>query len=117
MPGAEADLAHHLDVVGRAHAQPLRLEQLALPLQLAQPLPQLGLDAGDGPLHALRPGDVVRRREDVQLVVLGDDLAGQRVQRHQPLDLVAEHLDADGELLVDREDLDRCRRAPGTCRG
>ncbi|MEY9489336.1 hypothetical protein RKD26_005130 [Streptomyces calvus] len=51
-------------------------------------------------------GDVVGGREDVQLLVVADDLAGERVQRGQGLDLVAEHLDADGELLVDREDLD-----------
>ncbi len=31
--GAGADLPHHLDVVGRAHPQPLRLEQLALLLE------------------------------------------------------------------------------------
>jgi len=28
------------------------------------------------------------------------------VQRHQPLHLVAEHLDPDGHLFVDRDDLD-----------
>jgi hypothetical protein len=59
------------------------------------------------PLHALGTGHVVRRREDEDLLVLLDDLAGQRVQRHDALDLVAEHLDADRELLVDREHLDR----------
>ena len=105
--GGEADLAHHLQVVAGAHAQPLGLQQLALLLQGGQALLQLGLDADQGPLHALRAGDVVRGREDAQLLVLGEDLAGDRVQRHQALDLVAEHLDADGVLLVDREDLDR----------
>ena len=104
--GAGADLAHHLDVVRRAHPQPLRLEQLALLLEGRELLLELVLDAGDRPLHPLRAGDVVGRREDVELVVLGDHLAGDRVQRHQPLDLVAEELDADGVLLVDREDLE-----------
>lgn len=42
----------------------------------------------------------------MQRPVLADDLAGQRVQGGERLDLVTEHLDADGELLVDREDLD-----------
>ena len=42
---AGADLAHHLDVVGRAHPQPLRLQQLALPLERRQLLLELGLDA------------------------------------------------------------------------
>ncbi len=115
--GAGPDLAHHLEVVGRAHAQPLRLQQVTLPLELGQPVDQLQLDAGDGPLHPLRSRDVVRRREDVQRLVLGDHLAGQRVQRHQPVDRVAEHLDAHRELLVHREDLDGVaadpERAPG----
>ena len=116
-PGAAADLPEHLDVVGRAHTQPLRLQQLALPLQLGQPLGQLGLDAGDGPRHPLRPGHVVGGGEDVQLVVLADDFPGQRVQRHQPLDLVAEHLDPDGEFLVHRDDLDGVTADPERAAG
>ena len=45
--GADSDLAQHLEVVGGAHAQPLRFEQLAVLLELRQPLDQLGLDALD----------------------------------------------------------------------
>ena len=67
---------------------------------------ELELDAADRPLHPLRAGDVVGGREDVELLVLGEHLAGDRVQRHQPLDLVAEELDPDRVLLVDREDLE-----------
>ena len=104
--GAGADLPHHLDVVGRAHPQPLRLQHLALPLEGRELLLELGLDAADRPLHPLRAGDVVGGREDVELLVLGQHLAGDRVERHQPLDLVAEELDPDRELLVDREDLE-----------
>jgi hypothetical protein len=113
---AEADLAHHLEVVGRAHAQPLGLEHLPLLLHLVQPVGELELDAPGRPLHPLRPGDVVRGREDEDLLVLLDHLAGERVQRHDLLDLVAEHLDPDGELLVHREDLDGVAPARGTCR-
>ncbi len=105
-PGAGADLAQHLQVVGGAHAQPLGLQQLALLLHPGEGLLQLLLDVGDRALHPLRTGHVVRGREDVHGVVLADDLAGERVQRVQRLDLVAEHLDPDGQLLVDREDLD-----------
>ena len=46
---AEADLLHHLEVVLGAHAQALGLEQLALLLEVGQPLLQLGLDAHDAP--------------------------------------------------------------------
>ena len=60
----------------------------------------------DGPLHPVRPGDVVAGREQVHLLVLGHHLPGQRVQRAQLLDLVAEELDPDGELLVHREHLE-----------
>ena len=115
--GAGADLAHHLDVVRRAHPQPLRLEQLALPLERRELVVELELDALDRPLHALRAGDVVGGREDVELGVLGDHLAGDRVQRHQPLDLVAEELDR-GPRAPRRPGRSRgCRRGPGTCRG
>jgi hypothetical protein len=102
---AETDLAHHLDVVRRAHPQPLCLQQLALPLQLGQPVGQLGLDVTDRPLHPLRPGHVVRRREDHQLVDLADDFAGQRVQIVELLHLVAEQLHAHGQFFVRRDDL------------
>ena len=86
--------------------QPLRLEHLALPLERRELLGELGLDAADRPLHALRAGDVVAGREDVELVVLGQHLPRDRVEGHQPLDLVAEELDPDRHLLVDREDLE-----------
>ena len=51
---AVADLLHHLEVVLRAHAQPLRLEQLALLLEPGQPLLQLGLDADRPPCACAR---------------------------------------------------------------
>ena len=114
---AEPDLPHHLDVVGRAHAQPLRLEQLPLLLQLGEPVLELGLDAGDRPLHALRARHVVRRREHQEVLRLPHHLTRQRVQVGELLDLVAEHLDADGELLVDREDLDRVAAHPERAAG
>ena len=55
--------------------------------------------------HPLRTGHVVGGGEDPQRVDLADHLAGQRVQVVQRLDLVAEELDANGELLVGRNDL------------
>ena len=56
--------------------------------------------------------DVVRRREQHEPVELLDDLAGERVDRDDALDLVAEELDADRPLLVRREHLDRVAPHP-----
>ena len=97
---AVADLLDHLQVVLRAHAQPLRLEQLALALEERQPLLQLGLDADDGLAHPLVAGDVVGGREDDDLGQLVELLAGERVDDGEPLDRVAEHLDAQHRLVV-----------------
>ncbi len=114
---AEPDLAHHLHVVGGAHPQPLRLQQLALLLQPVQLLGELRLNAADGPLHPLRTGHVVRRREDSQVVDLADHLTGERVQEVQRLHLVAEELDPHRELLVGRDDLDRVAAYPERATG
>ena len=105
-PRAHPDLAHHLEVVGGAHPQALRLEQLAVLLEPRQPLGELDLDPLDRGAHVVVVGDVVRRGEQHEPVELLDDLAGERVDRRDALDLVAEELDADGPLLVGGEHLD-----------
>ena len=97
---AEADLLHHLEVVLRAHAQALGLEQLALLLEPGQALLQLHLDVDDGALHALLAGGVVRGREDREVVDLAQVLAGDEVDAADALDVVAEELDAHRVLLV-----------------
>ena len=103
--GTGADLLHHLDVVGGAHSESLGLQQFPVPFQDGEAFPQLLLDGRDRPLHALRSSNVVGRREDVDLLVLADDLAGKRMHGREGLDLVSEELHAQGVLLVDREDL------------
>ena len=46
-----------------------------------------------------------------------DDVAGQRMENGKRLDLVTEHLDADRELLIHGDDLDRvAAHAEGTAR-
>ena len=104
-PGAGADLPHHLDVVVGAHPQALGLEELVLPFQFRESIRQFPLDPAQRPLHPFRAGHVVARGEDVELRVLGQHLAGHRVQGHEPVDLVAEHLDPNRMLLVHGEDL------------
>src|SRR5690625_2062221 len=102
---AEPDLTHHLDVVAGAHPQPLRLQQLALTFQFGEARGELLLDGGDRLRHPLRSGDIVGGREDPQRIDLLDDLTGERMQVVELLDLVAEELDADRQLLVRGDDL------------
>ncbi len=42
--GTRAHRPHHLEVEGGAHLEPLRLEQLVLPVELLEPLPKFELD-------------------------------------------------------------------------
>ena len=81
-------------------------------LEPRQPLGELGLDPLDRGAHVVVVGDVVRRREQHEALDLLDDLAGERVDRRDALDLVAEELDPDGPLLVGREHLDRVAAHP-----
>ncbi len=57
-------------------------------------------------LELLVRGDVVRGREQHERLELLDDLAGERIDRRDALDLVAEELHADPALLVRGIDLD-----------
>ena len=107
MPGARADLEHHLDVEVRARLEALRLEQLARGAQLGEPLRQLGANELDRALERRPLRDEVLRRIDRRALEGRDRLAGEHVDLRDALDLVAPHLDADALLLVRREDLDR----------
>jgi hypothetical protein len=104
---AETDLAHHLEVVRRAHAEPFGFEQLALIVQLSEPLMELLLDGPERALHPFVAGHVVGGGEDGGLGELAHDLAGERVELRDPLDGVAPPLDPRPDLLVRREHLER----------
>ena len=60
----------------------------------------------DGLAHALVAGDVVRGREHLRPRQIAERLAGERIDHRQPVDGVAEHLDAQHRLLVRRVHLD-----------
>ena len=104
---ARADFFEHLQVEGGAHAQALLLEQLVLAAEPRKAIIELILDGGDRLLHTFLAGHVVRGREKVRVVDVIDDVAGERMENGKRLDLVAEHLDADRELLIHGDDLDR----------
>ena len=103
---AVAGLAQHLEVEHRALEEPLRLEELALSLEPRLLLEQLRLDRANrvGELRLRR--HVVARRVDRDLGEPPGRLPRQRVEGADPLDLVAEELDADAALLVRRHELD-----------
>ena len=110
--GAEAELAQHLQVEGRALAQASRLELPALGLELADAHLHLGLDVDDRRLELVGRRHVVGRRVDVHVLALGEQLTGERVDLGDPLDLVAEELDADDPLLRGRPELERVATHP-----
>ena len=109
---AVPELAQHLEVEGRALAQPRGLQHPTLRLELADPLLHLDLDVDDGLLELVGRRHEVGRRVDVRLLALGQELAGERVQLRDPLDLVAEELDADERLLRRRLELERVAADP-----
>ncbi len=113
--GAAAGRRHHLDVEGGALLQPLRLEQLALRVELLEAELQVDLDLLDR-LHQRRlRRDVVAVGIDGDLLERGALLAGQRIEFVDRLELVAEQREPPGAVLVmRREDLDRvAARAEG----
>ena len=106
-PVAEAELAQHLHVELRALAQPVRLEQLALLLELLAARLELVADLHHGALDRVAVGGVVGGGPDRGVVELLQHLAAERVELLQRLDLVAEEDGAVGGLGVGGEDLER----------
>ena len=105
---AEAHLAQHLHVVLRALAQAVGLQQLALGLELLAAQVQFGADRLHAVLDRAFLDVVVRRRPDRHVLeVVFDQLAGQRVEVLQALDLVAEQRRAERRLGIGREHLQR----------
>ena len=68
-------------------------------------------------LQLVLGGDEVLGGVDVDLEPLDQQLAGQRIDLDDALDLVAEELDAHGDLLVGGEDLQRVAADAERCRG
>src|SRR4026207_2187650 len=81
---AEPELAEHLQVERRALAQPGALEIPALALELADADLHLCLDVDDRGTEVVRGSHVVARRVDVDVLPLGEELAGQRVDPRDP---------------------------------
>ena len=103
---AVADLAEHLDVEAGALLEAGGFEDQSLLFHFGEALVQLQEDALDGALEALGRGDVVAGGVDVDGVKGFEDLAGEGVDLDDAFEFVAEELEAEGEIVVGRENLD-----------
>ena len=97
--GAVAELAHHLEVESGPLPESGGLKLATLGLQLADPDLHLVADRLDRRHQLVRRGDVVRRRVDVDIRPFGQQLAGERIELRDALDLVSEELDPDQTVL------------------
>ena len=100
-------MGEHFQIVGGAHVEALRFQLLALFAQFCQAFVEFLANGFERPFHAFGAGHIMRGREDVDFVFLVDLVAGQRVQRGDAVNLVAEEFDAHGQFLVDGDDFDR----------
>ena len=105
-PAREAELPHHLEVVFGALPDAMRLEHAPFGLEPGDLLLELGANLVERALDRRLRRDVLGRGPDDEIVELRVDLAGQRVEVRDLLDLVAEERDAVGGLDVRRLDLD-----------
>ena len=106
-PGAEADLADHLQVEARALLQTLGLEQLLLAAQPDQPLREFDFDRPQRAIDLLLGDDIVAAGPDRHGLHHAGDCAGQRVDARDALDPVAEKLDPQRRVpFIGRENLD-----------
>ena len=99
-PGAEPGFLQHFDIVVGAAFQPRGLQYLARVPQFPEPPLQFLADPGDRQVELILGGHKVVRRIDGHLRKLGQHLAGQRVELHDALHLIAEELDAHGGFLI-----------------
>jgi hypothetical protein len=108
---ADADRLQHLQVVGGALLQPLRLQQKPVAHELLDAPLQLRLDARDRLLQRRPRRHVVAVRVDGDAVERRRLLAGERIDLPDRLDLVAEQREFPRPVLQVRgEDLDDVAR-------
>ena len=98
--GAVAGLAQGFKVVAGAFFEPGGFKDAVFSAEFSQALGQLGLDVLYRGRHAFVGGDEVLGRVDVDTVALGQNLAGERIEFDDALDLVVPELNPDGEVFV-----------------
>ena len=111
--GAVADLPHHLDVVIGALGDALGLQVLALRREALHRVLQILLDDGDVLLQVALVRRVVGRGEHRAVGQAGQHMPADHVDLADPVDLVAEELDAQTMLVhAGGDDLDHVAPHP-----
>ena len=96
---AKSHFLHHLQIKLRAHFDALGFQEPPVGLKPDHALVEF---LADGPLRLLQfvvGGDELLGRVEDELGELRDEVAGERVEAREAVDLVAEKLDADGFLV------------------
>ena len=73
-------MREHLQIVCGTHGKTLRLKFLALLAQFGGTLIKFLLNGRQRSLHTLRPRHIVRCGENMDLRLVGNHIAGQRMQ-------------------------------------
>ena len=81
--GAVSDLLHHFQIIIRPLLQALCLQELILIPEFFKPPIQLLLDRRDGTAELIRTGDIVRCRENADVISLSDRLPCQDIELRQ----------------------------------
>ena len=111
--GAVPHFLDHLDIIVRALLQALGLQELAVGLELAEPLGEFFLDRLGGPFQDLLGGDVMASRKKVEVAEFLKDPPPKRVDFRDGIDQVAEKLHPDGLVfLIGGKDLDHVAADP-----
>ncbi len=112
-PGAAAGRLDHLEIIGRALLEPLRLEQFPFRVQLFKADLEVALDLLDRLQQGRPRRHVMAVGVDLDRVQRRGLLAGQWVDLMDRLDLVAEQRDPPGAVLVmRRKQFDRVAAHP-----
>ena len=80
---AVSDLLHHFQIIIRPLLETLRLQELILIPELFEPPIQLLLYGRDSTAELIRTGDIVRSREDADVISLSDRLPCQDIELRQ----------------------------------
>ena len=97
--GAVAVFPQGFDIEVGPLLKALRFQKLVVGVEILESLLQLRFDLIARPQHLIMAAGIAAGREDVVELVGVEQVSGQRIDLGDPFDLIAEHLDADVELV------------------